>query len=251
MLRKTNYLSDYFVTASGADPEIAFEKAKEALKKNDDNEVQNTVNCCQGGPVIWHKSFTEPYWMNCEAYFNSINPIQKPFNVAVNERIPNRASQRHIKKIFDEEDMNDIQKALNEEFPYPWPSHADYPDSYGLYLFGSRLWQVSGKETFLGQEELRLVFLEMVDKERKRFERLKSKFSGVAGQTLEGKREQIPEEVRIFVWRRDEGKCVKCGSQEDLEFDHVIPVAKGGGNTARNIQILCEKCNREKSANIM
>ena len=60
----------------------------------------------------------------------------------------------------------------------------------------------------------------------------------------------IPEEVRLKVWRRDNGKCVKCGSQERLEFDHMIPVSKGGSNTARNIQILCEKCNREKSDDI-
>ena len=63
-------------------------------------------------------------------------------------------------------------------------------------------------------------------------------------------RATIPEEVRHEVWRRDVGKCTKCGSQENLEFDHIIPVSKGGANTARNIQLLCERCNREKSNNI-
>ena len=60
----------------------------------------------------------------------------------------------------------------------------------------------------------------------------------------------ISDEVRLKVWRRDEGKCVKCGCQEKLEYDHIIPVSKGGSNTERNIQLLCEKCNRSKSANI-
>jgi hypothetical protein len=63
-------------------------------------------------------------------------------------------------------------------------------------------------------------------------------------------REPIPDDVKDIVWRRDAGKCVKCGSQEKLEFDHIIPVSKGGSNTARNIQILCEKCNRSKSDHI-
>jgi hypothetical protein len=61
-----------------------------------------------------------------------------------------------------------------------------------------------------------------------------------------GTREPIPEDVVSFVWRRDEQCCVKCGNQERLELDHIIPLSKGGSNTARNIQLLCERCNREK-----
>jgi hypothetical protein len=68
---------------------------------------------------------------------------------------------------------------------------------------------------------------------------------------IEGsQREPIPEAVRLFVWQRDKGRCVKCGSQERLEFDHIIPVASGGSNTERNIQLLCEVCNRSKGATI-
>ena len=62
-----------------------------------------------------------------------------------------------------------------------------------------------------------------------------------------GSRYAIPFEVRIKVWRRDNGKCVKCGSRQNLEFDHIIPVSKGGSNSARNIELLCENCNRFKS----
>jgi hypothetical protein len=64
------------------------------------------------------------------------------------------------------------------------------------------------------------------------------------------RREAIPERVRHEVWRRDQGRCVVCGSQERLEFDHIIPLVKGGSNTARNIQLLCESCNRQKGAAI-
>jgi len=67
---------------------------------------------------------------------------------------------------------------------------------------------------------------------------------------IKNTRERIPQDVMDAVWRRDEGKCVKCGSKENLEFDHIIPVSKGGANTYRNIQLLCEKCNREKSNKI-
>jgi Holliday junction DNA helicase RuvB len=60
-------------------------------------------------------------------------------------------------------------------------------------------------------------------------------------------RDAIPSAIRREVWRRDGGKCVKCGSRKNLEYDHIIPVSKGGSNTARNIELLCEACNRAKS----
>jgi len=60
----------------------------------------------------------------------------------------------------------------------------------------------------------------------------------------------IPDDVRMAVWARDAGTCVRCGSREKLHFDHIIPVAKGGGNDIKNIQILCEPCNLKKSDKI-
>ena len=64
-------------------------------------------------------------------------------------------------------------------------------------------------------------------------------------------REPIPDDVRVFVWNRDGGRCVKCGGRERLEFDHLIPFSMGGSSTARNLQLLCEVCNRAKGAGIV
>ena len=61
----------------------------------------------------------------------------------------------------------------------------------------------------------------------------------------------IPSSVKMYVWRRDGGRCVECGSREKLEYDHIIPVSKGGSNTERNVQLLCEHCNRKKQDKIM
>ncbi|RLD73143.1 MAG: hypothetical protein DRJ10_18180 [Bacteroidetes bacterium] len=60
----------------------------------------------------------------------------------------------------------------------------------------------------------------------------------------------ISQEVKDLVWNRDGGKCRECGSNINLEYDHIIPFSKGGANTYRNVQLLCQACNRKKSDKI-
>ena len=69
-------------------------------------------------------------------------------------------------------------------------------------------------------------------------------------QKTKHKRKNISTPVKREVWQRDNGQCVECGSNELLEYDHIIPVSKGGANTVRNIQLLCQGCNRSKSSKI-
>lgn len=66
----------------------------------------------------------------------------------------------------------------------------------------------------------------------------------------EGNRAIIPMDIASAVWNRDGGRCSMCGSRENLEFDHIIPVSKGGATTFRNLQLLCKRCNLIKSNNI-
>lgn len=64
------------------------------------------------------------------------------------------------------------------------------------------------------------------------------------------KRPPIPREVADAVYSRDHGRCVYCGSTENLQFDHIIPFSKGGATSLENLQLLCQKCNLEKSNKI-
>jgi HNH endonuclease len=120
-------------------------------------------------------------------------------------------------------------------------------DDHMLWLFRNRLviieppYEVSYEELALTVKHLVLsqekTFADM-QRDVERFERLE--------EATATPREPIPAEVRVFVWRRDQGRCVRCASNERLEYDHIIPLAKGGSNTERNIQLLCESCNRAK-----
>lgn len=100
------------------------------------------------------------------------------------------------------------------------------------------------------EEDIGLLILELYDKGRRRLEKLKQLYSPFPDEQSSGQRPRIPERIRIEVWRRDGGKCARCGSRKNLEFDHIVPISKSGSNTARNIELLCERCNREKSGNV-
>lgn len=104
----------------------------------------------------------------------------------------------------------------------------------------------------LSLEEIRLKIKHAVLRHDKAFERMRREIEALENveQADIARRERIPDSVRLFVWQRDQGKCVKCGGAEKLEFDHTIPIAKGGSNTERNIQLLCEQCNRAKGVTI-
>ena len=64
-----------------------------------------------------------------------------------------------------------------------------------------------------------------------------------------GRRQQISGDVRHAVYLRDNYRCRFCGKGDedyDLQIDHIKPVSKGGTNHIRNLQTLCEDCNKEK-----
>jgi hypothetical protein len=120
-----------------------------------------------------------------------------------------------------------------------------------------RKWWMYKDEFYVEDEgystnEILALILDLLEKREKKVKRAMAKLDQVnteAGNS--NTRPPISDEVKLFVWQRDGGKCVKCGSQFNLEFDHIIPFSKGGSNTARNIQLLCEQCNRSKGANLI
>lgn len=65
------------------------------------------------------------------------------------------------------------------------------------------------------------------------------------------RRRIIPAHVKLEVWRRDAGKCVRCGATNELHFDHDLPFSLGGTSiTAENVQLLCARHNLLKGGRI-
>lgn len=114
-------------------------------------------------------------------------------------------------------------------------------------LFRGTLW---AKDTGISREDCQAYLEEFFRREALHTGRVSPEEFFSHNRADDDLREHIPESVRHEVWRRDEGKCTACGSRVRLEFDHIIPVALGGSSTARNLQLLCESCNRAKGATL-
>lgn len=61
-------------------------------------------------------------------------------------------------------------------------------------------------------------------------------------------KKNISANLRLKVLKRDGYRCKCCGSQEDLEADHVKAESRGGPTTFENLQTLCRTCNQRKGA---
>ena len=62
-------------------------------------------------------------------------------------------------------------------------------------------------------------------------------------------RRPISKRQRAEIQNKYGEKCALCGSSEDLQIDHIIPVIDHGTNDAANLQVLCKLCNSSKGAN--
>lgn len=63
------------------------------------------------------------------------------------------------------------------------------------------------------------------------------------------KKNRIIRFSRANIYARDHHRCQYCGNtrrSDELTFDHVIPVSRGGGKSWDNIVTACIDCNRKK-----
>lgn len=87
------------------------------------------------------------------------------------------------------------------------------------------------------------------------------KKSGIYEYVLTGDEKHLnlrafPNGMKREVYEAQGGICPHCKDEEkkrlefeEMEADHIIPWSKGGKTVKENCQMLCKKCNREKSDN--
>jgi hypothetical protein len=152
------------------------------------------------------------------------------------------------RETLDLQEVLPVQLRANDDSPeLKAYGYADEPEG-NFWLFKSSVYLTADKK--LNAVDVRALVNVEINKRRLVLEKAHAVQAVTDNYDNPRRRESISQTVRVEVWQRDGGRCVDCLSQEKLEFDHIIPVAMGGGNTSRNLQLLCETCNRRKGASL-
>lgn len=56
----------------------------------------------------------------------------------------------------------------------------------------------------------------------------------------------IPTFIKVKVFGRDKGKCVRCSSENKLHYHHIKHFAEGGRHTEDNLMLLCASCHADE-----
>ena len=65
------------------------------------------------------------------------------------------------------------------------------------------------------------------------------------------RRKSFSKDLKSELHASQSGRCMYCGRKPGIDLmdiDHKNPIAKGGSNTKRNLQLLCRSCNTRKGA---
>lgn len=124
---------------------------------------------------------------------------------------------------------------------------SNFDDKY-FWVYKRRLFATS--DSRLTPDDVKALVNEVENRRRLQLEKAHALQAMSDQPAPKNRRSPIPQDVKIAVWQRDGGRCVDCDSNKALEFDHIIPLAMGGSNTIRNLQLLCEVCNGRKGATL-
>jgi 5-methylcytosine-specific restriction endonuclease McrA len=148
---------------------------------------------------------------------------------------------QHLLGTFDRRRIEDSTKAQ-----WVRPVRVAEIDGRTYWQFHDRFYRDSDG---LNADEVHALLATRLHGERARIERAQAMVA-TGMPTRSNTRGAIPDDVKQLVWLRDEGRCRACGAQEELQYDHIIPVAFGGAASPENLQILCGPCNRRKGAGL-
>jgi hypothetical protein len=105
-------------------------------------------------------------------------------------------------------------------------------------LSGRNLWLFRGKfcwaDDGLNESEIHALLTVRGQCQRQRVERAQA-IAAMGSQPQHVIRRAIPDDLKQLVWLRDSGRCCRCGSRTELQFDHIIPISMSGATVAEKL----------------
>ena len=172
-------------------------------------------------------------------FFARYQPIRQPFSILhCNLDLP-----LHTVYAFENAaDVSAANAALGKAAPLLWWQNG--PSNHPCYLFGEAIWELKPTELNASDKGLTLLFETIKEKDEWQRDRLQHDLSSTGNPANE---RFISEAVRSAVWRRDGGKCIRCGGRDGIDFSVTSASMRGKTPTAQNVQLLCAKCRAKQS----
>jgi len=132
-------------------------------------------------------------------------------------------------------------------------SQADLPvlvarkDGRSWWWYHDRFWW---DDEGLDPRDVRVFVLDADLSSREHAEALAEARATVCGE--EPREAEAPEMsplIRFAVWCRDRGRCVDCGTADDVRFDEILPPEDGGSRSAANVELRCGGCGDRRELN--
>jgi hypothetical protein len=178
-------------------------------------------------------------FMPVARFFARHRPVRRPFAIL------NCSLDMPLHTVYgfdDDRDLVSVNEALNEITPLRW--WHDGLMNHPCYLFGEWIWELKQAELNASDKGLTLLFEQTTEQDRLRWDRMRSSLADLKPAPEQEK--YIPETVRVTVWRRDGGKCIRCGGRDDLDFALTPSAVRVETVTAQHVQLLCARCREKK-----
>jgi hypothetical protein len=204
-------------------------------KKNAQRELDEFAAAYRDVYTIKHVE-RNPAFLPVTRFFARYHPVRRPFSILhCNLDLP-----LHTVYMFEDAgDVASVNAAIDKVTPLRW--WQDGPLNHPCYLFGDCVWELKLTELEASDKGLTLLFERTTEKDQLQRDRLQHDLAAAKSALSE---QYIPEAVRTAAWRRDGGKCARCGGHEDVDFFLVTAPTHGNTATAQNVQLLCARCRR-------
>jgi hypothetical protein len=170
------------------------------------------------------------------------------------------------KRFYDVEELNiakeklqnQIDKYLHDDSKEPVYSKLKPIDLIAMRVFRGYKRKEFSKLSLMPMHEISLYesketkipkyvaecYISVLNIKKRHIVQLREIMSGKSKQMVDDR--TIPPIVKLKVWRKYNGKCAHCESEEKLHYHHIIHFAQGGQHTEDNLKLLCASCHAEE-----